>query len=361
MSRIISIGTALPAYCHRQQDILQFMLNAYQPEADDRRKISLLYERSGIETRYAVIPDYSVSIEERQFYPKTLDMEPFPTLEQRMDLYHRHATDLSIVAIEQCIDDHTKLSDITWLITVSCTGLSAPGLDISIMQKLGLSPNIKRSSVNFMGCYAAIHALKMADNICKASQNEKVLVVCTELCTIHFQKAADMDSITSGLLFADGAAAALVESNSFSSEGIGIGTFYSEVALNGQDDMAWNLSGKGFLMRLSSYIPQLLKAGIGSLLNNALAYGGQMRESITHWAIHPGGKRILETIESELKLPEDALATSFDVLRKYGNMSSPTILFVLKELMERLNGANDKIFTAAFGPGLTMETLILEK
>jgi predicted naringenin-chalcone synthase len=103
LSRVVSIGTALPPYCHRQQDILHFMLNAYQPEADDRRKIALLYERSGIETRYAVIPDYSVAVEEREFYPKTLDMEPFPSLEQRMDLYHKHATDLSISAISDCI------------------------------------------------------------------------------------------------------------------------------------------------------------------------------------------------------------------------------------------------------------------
>lgn len=337
------------------------MLNAYQPEAGDRRKIALLYERSGIETRYAVIPDYSVAVDEREFYPKTLDMEPFPSLEQRMDLFHKHATDLSISAISDCIGKYIDPAEVTWLITVSCTGLSAPGLDISIMQKLNLSPSIKRSSVNFMGCYAAIHALKMADNICRASENEKVLIVCTELCTIHFQKACDMDSIASGLLFADGAAAALVTGNSFSNDGADIDNFYSEVALQGQEDMAWNLSGRGFLMRLSSYIPQLLQSGITPLLRNALEAGGHSRESITHWAIHPGGKKILETIEKELKLTRDDLKISFDVLKKYGNMSSPTILFVLKEMFEQLGGKSNKIFAAAFGPGLTMETLILKK
>lgn len=351
----------MPPFCHKQQDILQFMLNAYQPEADDRRKITLLYERSGIETRYAVIPDYSTPVEERQFYAKTLDMEPFPSLEARMELYHKHATDLSILAIKDCITEYIDPKEITWLITVSCTGLSAPGLDISIMQKLQLSSNIKRSSINFMGCYAAIHALKMADNICRASKNEKVLVVCTELCTIHFQKASDMDSIASGLLFADGAAAVLVTSDNVGLEGVNIGNFYSEVALQGQEDMAWNLSGKGFLMRLSSYIPQLLQAGITPLLSNALEAAGHSRKSITHWAIHPGGKKILEAIQGELKLQREDLKISFDVLKKYGNMSSPTILFVLKEMFEQLEGDNNKIFAAAFGPGLTMETLILEK
>jgi predicted naringenin-chalcone synthase len=337
------------------------MLNAYQPEADDRRKISLLYERSGIEKRYAVIPDYSVSVEEREFYPKTLDMEPFPSLEARMDLYQKHATDLSIVAIRNCITKYIEPEEVTWLITVSCTGMSAPGLDISIMQQLNLSSSIKRSSINFMGCYAAIHALKMADNICRASPEEKVLIVCTELCTIHFQKACDMDNIASSLLFADGAAAALVTGDAFSHDGAAIGSFYSEVALNGQQDMAWNISGKGFLMRLSSYIPQLLQSGITPLLRNALKAAGCLRENITHWAIHPGGRKILETIQKELALKTDDLKISFDVLKNYGNMSSPTILFVLKEMFDKVNTGRSKIFTAAFGPGLTMETLILER
>ena len=361
MSRIISIGTALPQYRHRQQNILRFMLNAYQPEAEDRRKISLLYERSGIETRYSVIPDYTVAIDERTFYPKTLDMEPFPGLDQRMQLYTTHATALSIDAIKDCLHDHIDLHDITCLITVSCTGMSAPGLDISIMQQLGLPNSIQRSSVNFMGCYAAIHALKMADNMCRADGSSRVLIVCTELCTIHFQKDCEMDSIASGLLFGDGAAAVLVTADDFSDDGLTIGKFYSEVALNGQEDMAWNLSQKGFLMRLSAYIPQLLQAEITPLLENALRSGGYSRKDISHWAIHPGGRKILENITKELNLSADDVKASADVLRDYGNMSSPTILFVLKEVMQQLNGRNEKIFAAAFGPGLTMETLILEK
>jgi len=361
MSRIISIGTALPPYKHEQKNILDFMLNAYQPEAEDRRKISLLYERSGIESRYAVIPDYSVPINERVFYPKTLDMEPFPGLDQRMGLYNIHATKLSIDAIHNCLNERIEPKEITCLITVSCTGMSAPGLDISVMQQLQLPNSIQRSSVNFMGCYAAIHALKMADNICRADANARVMIVCTELCTIHFQKTCEMDSIASGLLFADGAAAALVTGDDFSNEGVSINNFYSEVALNGQDDMAWNLSEKGFLMRLSSYIPQLLQAGITPLLQNALKAGGISRKEITRWAIHPGGKKILENIQKELQLSYDDLKVSFDVLREYGNMSSPTILFVLKRMIENLNGSDEKIFAAAFGPGLTMETLILER
>jgi predicted naringenin-chalcone synthase len=358
LSKIISIGTAVPKFKHRQQDILQFMLNAYQPEAGDRRKISLLYERSGIDARYSVIPDYSLPIEERTFYPRTKDMEPFPALDTRMDLYQKHATKLSLEAIRNCA---ANVDGITCLITVSCTGMSAPGLDISIMEALGLPANIQRSSVNFMGCYAAIHALKMADNICKTDENAKVLIVCTELCTIHFQKDCEMDSITSALLFADGSAAALVTSDRVHEGGATIGKFYSEVAMHGQKDMAWNLSNKGFLMRLSAYIPQLVQAGITPLLENALSANGCSKQDITRWAIHPGGKKILETIGKELNLSPNDVQVSYDVLRNYGNMSSPTILFVLKEMLKQVNGSHEKIFAAAFGPGLTMETLILEQ
>jgi predicted naringenin-chalcone synthase len=361
MSRIASIGTAVPKYKHRQKDILEFMLNAYQPEAEDRRKISMLYERSGISTRHSIIPDYSVPINQRIFYSQTLDMEPFPGLDQRMELYNTHSPQLSIDAIKDCIEGRCSITDITCLITVSCTGMSAPGLDISLMHLLGLPTSIQRSSVNFMGCYAAIHALKMADNICRADSKARVLIVCTELCTIHFQKDCEMDSITSGMLFADGAAAALVTGDGNENDGVAIGNFYSEVALKGHDDMAWNLSEKGFLMRLSSYIPQLLQAGITPLLQNALNAAGYKRSQITHWAFHPGGRKILENIQKELNLSPDDLSISFGILREYGNMSSPTILFVLKKALEQLTASSQKIFAAAFGPGLTMETVILER
>jgi predicted naringenin-chalcone synthase len=361
LSKIISIGTALPEYRHRQQDILQFMLSAYQPEADDRRRISLLYERSGIAQRYSVLPDFTLANGTGEFFPTTSSSEPFPSLEKRMEVYDQKAPELSIRAIKDCMKGRMEPAEITCLITVSCTGMSAPGLDISIMQQMGLSPAIQRSSVNFMGCYAAIHALKMADNICRADERARVMIVCTELCTLHFQKDCEMDSIASGLLFADGSAAVLVTGDAYFGKGLHISSFYSEVALQGKKDMAWHLSGRGFLMRLSAYIPQLLQAGITPLLEKALHAGSHDRESITQWAIHPGGKKILETIGAELQLEKDDLHSSYEVLRDHGNMSSPTILFVLKNIMERLGGRGEKIFAAAFGPGLTMETLILEQ
>ncbi len=360
MSKIIAIGTALPDYKHYQHDILQFMLEVYNAAPEDKRKIAQLYGRSGIDTRYSVIPDYSIPINARQFYPATKNLEPFPALEKRMEWYHRYATPLAVLAIRNCINEHLESAAVTHLITVSCTGMSAPGLDISILQEMQLSPALHRTSVNFMGCYAAIHALKMADYICRSDEGAKVLIVCVELCTLHFQKEYEMDSITAGLLFSDGAAAALVTGDKYPGEGMTICNFYAEVALQGRADMAWHLSGKGFLMTLSAYIPQLIREGIEPLLKKSLAALSIRKEDIHYWAVHPGGRKILEAIQEKLQLGEEGLAYSFHVLRRYGNMSSPTILFVLKQIMQHLRWqGEEKIFAAAFGPGLTMETVIL--
>ena len=173
------------------------------------RKLKFLYRQGGINTRYSVIPDYSLPASCWSFYPPSENLEPFPHLEQRMQWYRRYAAPLSLKAIDKCIQN-ASLHDITHLITVSCTGLSAPGLDIELMELLHLPPTTFHSSVNFMGCYAAIHALRMADAFCRMDKKAKVLVVCTELCTLHFQKEPTLDNITSSMLFSDGAAAVLM-------------------------------------------------------------------------------------------------------------------------------------------------------
>ena len=220
MSKIISIGTSVPAYRHEQQEILQFMQRVYAVKADDARKLRFLYRQSGINTRYSVIPDYSCNINEWKFYPKSENIEPFPSLEQRMVWYQKNAAPLSVDAIRKCLNKIIRPEEITHLISVSCTGMSAPGLDLQVMELLDMPKYIYRTSVNFMGCYAAIHALKMADSICKAESNAKVMIVCTELCTLHFQQQSTKDNIASGLLFSDGAAAVLVTADEYAHKGL---------------------------------------------------------------------------------------------------------------------------------------------
>ncbi len=356
MPKIVSIGTAVPRYAHRQEDIMRFMLDATNPDEKNKKLIPILYKRSGIDTRYSVFPDFSLARGNWQFFGNNC-IEP--TLEQRMKLFNEEVVALSEKSIRDCLQD-TNIQEITHLITVTCTGLSAPGLDILLTERLNLPSDIIRTSVNFMGCYAAIHALKIADAFCKGNASAKVLIVCTEICTLHFQKSGDVDSILSSTLFADGSAACLVVGEP-TAKGLNIQQFFSKIALAGQPDMAWTLSGNGFLMTLTNHVPKLIKEEIGALLTSALQQLNLSIKDITRWAVHPGGKNILEAVESSLSLSSTDLTVSYDVLRKYGNMSSATILFVLKQMMQQVTSANLKgnIFTVAFGPGLTIETAML--
>jgi predicted naringenin-chalcone synthase len=335
------------------------MQQVYSMEDTENRKLKYLYHHSGIDSRYFVVADDLP--EARSFYPSENALA-FPSLETRMEIYEKEAAPLSITSIENCIRGKISKEEITHLITVSCTGMSAPGLDLRIMEEMDLPPNIFRTSVNFMGCYAAIHALKSADAICKNDINAKVVVVCTELCSLHFQKDPTPDNLASSLLFADGSAAVLVTHNDDPMDGLIIKKFYSEVAFKGKKHMSWQLSSTGFLMTLSGYIPDLLHEDFNAFAGKALQGEGYSKEDITHWCIHPGGKRILKLIQQSLKIPEEGFRQSYDVLKNYGNMSSPTILFVLKEIMDELNTTGNRkanIFGAAFGPGLTMESFLL--
>lgn len=355
MTDIISIATTVPPYCHKQEDILLFMQKVYQLDDTEKRKLKFLYHQSGINQRYAVLPDFSNHTEPELFFINDTTINN-PSLEDRLKIYNQASLDLSVEAIQKCISNYIPEQKITHLITVSCTGMSAPGLDLQIAERLGLRKDIFRTSVNFMGCYAAIHALKLADMIARSTPASNIIIVAVELCTLHFQTNMNADNAASSLLFADGCAAVLISNQIESPRKIRIDDFYATIATEGKSDMAWELGSKGFQMRLSGYIPQLIEADLDSLLAGALTRTGLRQEQISHWCIHPGGKRILDTIQKKLQVPEHSLDYSRKVLSQYGNMSSPTILFVLKELFEEAYTAEDTILGMAFGPGLTMET-----
>lgn len=354
MATVISIGTAVPENKHLQEDILHFMQDAFDVDDTEKRKLKYLYHQSSIDTRHSVIPDFGLQKEQWKFIPSDKNA-PFPNLDKRMEVYDKESLPLSIAAIKDCLGDKISTKEITHLITVSCTGMSAPGLDLQIAEELKLAPTLFRTSVNFMGCYAAIHALKLAKLIVDGDESAKVLIVCTELCTIHFQKEYTVDNVSSSLLFADGCAAALV-TNGEEGGGFKLLSFYSLIDNNGKDDMSWKLSSKGFLMSLSSYVADIIKADIAGLVEKALLPNELQVSDIQHWGIHPGGRKILESVEQSLLIDKAQLQESYYVLGNYGNMSSPTILFVMKELLATAS-AGENLFGCAFGPGLTMETL----
>jgi len=337
------------------------MQRIYAWDSQAKRTLKFLYQQSGIECRYSVIPDYTRPTNEWEFYPPTENLEPFPSLEKRMVLYRQNAGPLSIQAIHRCLLGKLKATEITHLITVSCTGVSAPGLDLELVELLGIPLTAFRTSINFMGCYAAVHALKLADVLINADPRAKVLIVCTELCTLHFQQGQTIDNMLSSLLFADGSAAVLMTSDSDPATGLTLKGFYSEIVPKGKSEMTWDLSSTGFQMTLSHYVTDLIKADFAGLVRHALEKSRLRQEEITHWCIHPGGKKILDTIAKSLSLPAGDLDDSIETLKHFGNMSSPTILFVLFRMMARLEYARpNRIFGAAFGPGLTMETFIAE-
>ena len=238
--------------------------------------------------------------------------------------------------------------------------MSAPGLDIELIQALALPPTTHRSSVNFLGCNAAIIALKQADGICNSQPDAKVLVVCTELCTLHFQTIYNQDYLLCNVLFGDGSAAVLLSSQPAEEEpsrNVKITGFDSFCIPDSRNEMAWQLSETGFIMNLTSYVGDLIKNNIKRMLDNV----GIDPQAIDHWAVHPGGKKIVDSFAEAMGLSTTDLAASYQVLKDYGNMSSPTVLFVLKNILDKLgpNPEGKNIFAAAFGPGLTVETMQL--
>jgi len=360
VSKIVSVATALPPHQYPQEGLLDFMQAAYGIGDDEMRKLRFLYRHSGIATRYSVLDDYLRAPEDRHFFPPTPDLEPFPGIERRMELFAEHAPELSERSATACLEAAGEdRAGITHLITVSCTGMSAPGLEILLMERMGLPATLHRTAVNFMGCYAAVHGLKQAAAIAAADPAARVLVVCTELCSLHFQKQYSPDSAAASLLFADGSAAVLVTGDADPRPGLRLDGFYAELLPAGKKEMAWALSSTGFVMTLTGYVPDLVGRDLGPLKERALEDAGLDHKDIRHWCIHPGGKRILQTVEKGLGLSSEELACSYKVLREMGNMSSVTILAVLAEQWEQLlaePGAH--LFGAAFGPGLTMESFV---
>ncbi|MEM8895005.1 MAG: type III polyketide synthase [Bacteroidota bacterium] len=357
-SIISSIGTANPDHQLSQKQISNFMAEALDMDADRRHQLEVLYRASGIQSRYSVLSDFGVSRDDFQFFPKSDGLEPFPTVGDRMMLYQQEALPLAEKAVS---DIGEELDGITHLITVSCTGMYAPGLDIQLIEALNLPTTIHRTAINYMGCYAAFNALKLADQFCVNDSNAKVLIVCLELCSIHFQKHDDEDTLLANALFGDGAAAVLVEARDKSS-GLSLEHFHCDIVPSGKKEMAWQISDFGFEMKLSSYVPEIIKGGIHTLTQTLLGQLNMSTEEIDLFAIHPGGKRILQVIEEELAMTREDNRFAYDVLKQYGNMSSPTVLFVLKALMENLseNDRGKNVLSFAFGPGLTLESMLLK-
>jgi len=354
---IISTGTANPGKPIAQRSISDFMKMAHGLTGGEARKLQFVYHQSGIKSRYSVLQDFESSNPETfTFFPKTENLEPFPSTKDRMAVFQKTAPALAIEAINNCLSKTSvQASQISHLILVSCTGMYAPGVELEIMEKLGLKDTVERYCLHFMGCYAAFTAIKMADRICDSDPSANVLIASVELCTLHFQKNYNEDNLLANALFGDGAAAALISANG---KGLAIKDYQSNLVREGEGDMAWHIGDFGFEMKLSKYIPGLLEKGIDALKNKLNAKFNL--STIRQFAIHPGGKLILKKVEESFGIQPEQNGSAHKVLSEFGNMSSATILFVINQIM---NGAAEpgEILAMGFGPGLTLETLLLEK
>jgi predicted naringenin-chalcone synthase len=343
------------------------MADAHHMNEMEKRRLTALYRASGIRYRHSVLPDFGLHEEYRLFQKSATHV---PGTGARMELYRKEALPLSLSAIEDCLQQQadTRPEDITHLITVSCTGMYAPGLDIDILQAAGMHTHTQRSCINFMGCYAAFNALKAASQIIQSDESARVLIVCTELCTIHFQYEKTQDNFLSNALFADGSAAVLLSAQPLDSAHrpqLRLEGFYCDLAPEGRNEMGWQIGDFGFEMKLSGKVPDYIRDGIRQLTARLLDHVGIAETAQStpadYYAVHPGGKRILGVIEEALQLdPSDNFA-AYEVLKQYGNMSSATVLFVLHRLMDRFEPADrhKRILSFAFGPGLTLESMLL--
>ena len=347
-----------------------------------QRLVRTCFDSAAIDTRHTAVAEMSLDFRgpDPLFYDGASGLLLNPTTKVRNDLFATAATALFIEAASKAVAACPGLAaaDITHVITVSCTGFFNPGPDYKIVRALGLNPSVQRYHLGFMGCYAAFPALRAAKSFCEADPNAVVLVVSVELCSLHVRTSNNPDTIMGSSLFADGAAAAVVTARELPEGGpsgdagerggavLELDHFETVLTPVGEDSMAWNIGDHGFEMVLDSYVPKIIDEHIVGALEPLLASAPELQglpySSIRHWAIHPGGRSILDKVQSKLELSDEQLIPARETLRQYGNMSSATVMFVLKHIMEQPAASDrDSICAMAFGPGLTVETGLFTK
>jgi len=351
-ARILSIGTALPDTRVDQSTLRD--LFAAQPGFDRKaqRLVGAAFDAAAIDTRHVVLPQLAGgqgdALEVRD--GDTLLMPPTGA---RNDEYRRTAPPLFAEASRAAIAGSGRTADaISHVVTVSCTGMFAPGPDYHLVRDLGLSPAVERYHLGFIGCAAAIPALRLAARIVGDDPAAVVLVACTELCSLHWQTSSHPDQIVAASVFADGAGAAVVASADSDHEGLDLDGFATHLVDQGEKDMAWTVGDSGFEMTLTPEVPRIIGREISAIAADVI---GDL-DDIDAWAVHPGGRSILDRVESALSLDAAALTPSREVLRQHGNMSSATLLFILRDLLaDASRGDGDRVAALAFGPGLTVE------
>jgi len=356
MMSIAGIGTAVPPHRIAQADAAEIAMQFSCETPAQERLFKGMYRRAGVETRHSVVLEASDGdLGARQSFYAHAN----PTTRDRMRKYGEQAGALAVSAGREALRDaEVPPERVTHVITVSCSGFHAPGFDIALIKQLGLAAQVARTHVGFMGCHGLLNGLRVARAFLAADPGACVLLCAVEMCSLHHQYGWDSDQIVANALFADGAAALVGVSEQQSS-----GSAYRVVASGStlvedcEDAMSWRIADHGFQMTLSPRVPELITRTIRPYLEGWLAGQGMNVATVGSWAVHPGGPRILAAFGEATGLDRAMLEPSYKVLAEYGNMSSPTVLFILERL--RRSGAPRPCVALAFGPGLAVESVLL--
>jgi predicted naringenin-chalcone synthase len=357
MPLLIDLATASPPYRISQARAAEELKKRMGGRPAVARMIDAAASRSGITTRALVVPDAEADGNQR-FYPTSPDI-PGPDTKLRMQLYKEWSAKLTVRAASAVLEaTGTDSSSITRLITVSCTGFSAPNFDYDLITSLGLPPDVQRTHIGFMGCAAAVIGFTSALEALQRTGGDKtkVLLVAIELCSLHMQTDPTRDNILANMIFADGCGAALFAAGSATAANARLVQTHSLLFPASKHIMGWEIGNHGFEMILSSDLPDAITAQAVPAAKAIIERMGLQVGDIRHWALHPGGRAIIDALQTGLDLTDEQVAPSRTVLSEHGNMSSASILFVLKEIFSRGSlQSHEWLCTIAFGPGLTME------
>jgi predicted naringenin-chalcone synthase len=349
-----------------QAEATELALQINAPSDEQAKLLRVLYRRAGVKTRYTAVP-HQTAIEWLQAAAEPLVssggvgervVTRGASTQERMQIYAREAPRLALHAAREALErSELPAREITHLVTVSCTGFGAPGIDLELITKLGLPATVQRTHVGFMGCHGAINGLRVARGLAAADAPANVLLCATELCSLHYYLPWDPTKFVGNAVFGDGAAA-LVAGTSAGEGEWRITSCGSCVIPDSTDAMSWNVGDFGFEMELSPRVPDLIREHLRPWLEQWLGRSGLKLAEIGSWAVHPGGPRIVSAVEESLGLDAQATAVSREVLSECGNMSSPTVLFVLDRLRHR--DAPRPCVMLGFGPGLVAEAALVE-
>ncbi len=372
---IISIATGIPDGVI-DQDVAAGVVQRLGITKRWNKVLPKLYQKSGVRRRSSVLlgPDHLEPDLRQSFYTPPTETAPYgPTTAQRMEVYAQHAGPLICKTSRLAIDRAGLApSKITHLVTVSCTGFVAPGLDHALIQSLGLTGTVQRVHVGFMGCHAMVNGLRVAQAICQSDPSAVVLVGSVELCSIHQQYSEDPEQIVANSLFSDGSASAIVVPYRQALAMPQVDPSWRMVSSlslkvpDSADLMTWKIGDHGFQMTLSSQVPMRIEEELRPPLETWLGTLGVSTKEIKQWVVHPGGPRILDAVEGAMGLGSESLSASRETLANYGNMSSPTIVFIMEEILRRsesegLPREKGLWLVLGFGPGLHAEAILLER